>query len=487
MSLKQRAISAGRWTTASAVIRAALMIAQLALLARLLDPADFGLMAVTTAILAVVTLFADFGVNRLIMHRPDLSPETLRSLYWANLLAATLLALLLIALSRVVAGIYDEPQLAGVLAWSALAFPLSAIGSQFRTLAAGGMRFGALARNEVISALAGFSAAVWFALAGFGVYALVAAALVASATGSLLAWLWLSAGHRPGWRITLRGLRQYYGFSGYVVGESLLSALNRELDLFLGGVLAGPAAMGVYSLPRDLCLRVANTVVNPVITRIGIPVMAKVQGDVAQLRRVYLESLRMTSSVNFPLYVLIGFFAEEVVSVLYGARWHESVFYLQVLAGWGLLRSIGNPVGSLVIAVGGARRAFAWNLALLLLTPVALWIGMSAGGLPGLALGMLAVQVAVLVPMWRFLVVPYCGADGPDYLRSLVGPLLMAVLSGLLAVVVVGAIASAPLRLALGGLLMAVIYLALAYRYNRAWFDAMAQLLGLAKYLGRRR
>ncbi|MFZ5722405.1 MAG: MOP flippase family protein [Pseudomonadota bacterium] len=482
MSLNRPAISAVRWTTISALVRALLAIAQLMLLARLLVPADFGLMAVTAAIIAVVTLFSDLGVNRLIMHRRDLSQETLRSLYWINLLAATLLALLLVVISRWVAVIYREPELADVLAWSALVFPLSAIGSQFRTLAACEMRFDVLARSEIIAALLGFLAAAWSAFAGLGVYALVVAALATTATGSLLAWVWLSAGYRPGWRITLHGLRGHYGFGGFVVGESLVAALNRELDVFLGGALVGPAAMGVYSLPRDLCLRIANTVVNPAVNRVSIPVMAKVQDNTVQLRRVYLESLRMTSSVNFPVYVLIGLFAEDVVATLYGARWHEAVFYLQVLAAWGLLRSMGNPVGSLVIAAGVARRAFAWNLAMLLVTPCALWLGVSIGGVPGLALAMLAMQVVMMMPMWRFLVTPYCGAGWFDCLGLLLPVLSMAVLSGLLAVGTVHAIDGSWVRLALGGVVMAAIYLALSSRYNREWFDAMARLLGMTKY-----
>ncbi len=122
--------------------------------------------------------------------------------------------------------------------------------------------------------------------------------------------------------------------------------------------------MGIYSLPRDLSLRIAF-IINPIITRVGFPVMARVQQDTVQLKFIYLQTLRMTASVNFPLYLALALFAEEIVALLFGKQWQASAEYLQIFAVLGLIRSTGNPAGSLLYAVGRANLAFWWNMALL--------------------------------------------------------------------------------------------------------------------------
>lgn len=477
MQLKQKTFSAGRWALVSAVFRAVLQFAQIAVLARLLEPSQFGLMAVILAILAVVSLLADFGVTRIVIQQQSLTTDELAGLFWFNLLVSVGLALVLAALSSVIAAVYAEPDVAGVLVFSSLVLPLTALGMQFRALAEKELRFAALARNEMISAFIGFVVAIVLAVHGAGVYALVGAMLTTAGVSTLLAWLWLSENRRPGWRVRMHGVRRHLGAGGYLAGESLAGTLHREADIFVGGLLAGPAAMGLYAVPRDLCFRLANIVVNPVITRIGFPVMAKVQDDPGLLRRTYLATLRMTSSVNFPVYVLVGLFAEEIVAVLYGPRWHEATAFLQILAVWGLIRSVGNPVGSLIFALGRARLAFVWNLGLLVLTPVVLWLGMRTGGLDGLVWTMVVIQVVIFVPIWRLLVFPLCGAGFGEYVMQLLPPLLLALISGAVAVGV-GSLIDDPLLRLLAGLGSAIpTYLLLAYRYNRPWLDVLSGVL----------
>ncbi len=487
MNLKRQAISAGRWTTLSAVARLFLQLLQLMILARLLMPADFGFMAAVGAVLAVATLLADFGVNRLIMHRQDLTPEVLRSLFWFNLLCAVVLALLLSAFSPLLAMAYGEPALKWVFLWCALIFPLSALGAQFRTLAARDFRFESLAYNEVASGVVGLVVGVMLALAEYGVYALVGSSLVAAAMSSLLAWWRLSAGHRPGWRPTLTGVREHLSFGGYVVGESMAGALHREAELIVAGLVSGPATIGIFAVPRSLCLQLSNTVINPVITRVGIPIMAKVQGDLQKLRTAYLSASRMTAAINFPLYLLLGFFADDVVAVLYGPRWQDAAPFLQLFAAWALLRSTGNPVGSLIIAGGHARLGFIWNVALCLLVPLLLWVGAHTAGLRGLAWTMLMLQAAIFFLAWRFLVWPMCEARFVEYAVPLITIFLIALTAVLVSKLIATHLAAGGFRLGAGAFSMAIVYMTLSWLFQREWFVVMLELTGLTRYLPGRR
>lgn len=478
MTLRKDVFSAGRWTTTSLLARALLQIAQTMLLARLLVPADFGLMATVGAVYAVVSLFVDMGLSNALVHFPRPSPTVLSTLYWLNLMAAGLMTLVYAALAWPLSLLYHQPALLPAMLAMGLAMPLGALGQQFRVMAEKELDFSRLAIIEVVAAASGFAVALTVAMLGGGVYALVAAILVASATGSALAWAFLSAGLRPDLRFDFREVKPYLRYGSYRLGDSLLNNLHSQADVLIGSSIAGSAAMGLYTVPRDLTLKLANTVVNPIVTRVGLPVMARVQADKATLKSIYLRTLRMTSSVNFPIYAAIAVWADELVALLLGSQWLNAGDYMRVFATWGMIRSVGNPVGSLLYATGHVRRAFWWNMALLFLTPCLLLPGASWGGTRGLAIAMLCTQALLFYPLFRFLVKPACGASLREYASALAPPLLaslVAMAAGFSVSQAVGG--DIWVRAMTGSACFAAAYLATSWMVNRQWLEDLFELL----------
>lgn len=474
MNLRLAAFSAGRWTGASALIRAMLQVVQVMVLARLLLPADFGLMALALAAFAIVALFADMGISRAIIHFDDIDERTYASLYWSNVLVALLLAALLACIAPLLAALYGEPALLHVILGICPVLPLAAFGQQFIVRAEKELRFAVAAQNEVVAALLGFAAALALALAGWGVGALVAGALVTALCGSLLA-LWRLAGWRmPRPRLSLAEVRPYLGYGVYSVGDTLVSTATRESDVFIGGLFATPAGLGLYSIPRDLGLRVA-LLLNPITTRVGFPVMSRVKADPGALRSVYRETLRFTASLNFPLYAAFALFASELVVVLYGPRWADSAALLRILAAWGLVRSTANPVGSLLYGTGKARRSFAWNAVLLALVPASLWAGARTGGTMGLAYTLLASQCLLFIPSWYYLVRPSCGMSLREMCGVLFPPFASSVVAAAIAWLAVRGLESPLARLLLGGALLAGLYWVGSLAFNPIWTQAVME------------
>jgi O-antigen/teichoic acid export membrane protein len=205
--------------------------------------------------------------------------------------------------------------------------------------------------------------------------------------------------------------------------------------------------------------------------------MAQMQNDRAQLKATYLSMLRMVSSINFPIYIMIALFSKELIGLLYGPQWEQASYYLEILAIWGLIRSIGNPVGSLVIAVGRARLAFWWNIALLVVTPLVFLVSTKFAGLDGLVWSLLVLHVLIFVAMWRLMVYPLCGARFREYLGELYPPLLIAVISGTAAWFAARVLEYPLLRLATGSVVFSFCYLLLSHQFNRSWLYAMRNLL----------
>lgn len=474
VTLRSKAINSVRWTSLSSMARIALSILQVAIVARLLPPGDFSLMAVAMALIVFLEVFADLGVSNAIIHFKEEDADRLSSLYWLNVVAAATVALVLLLASPMLAVFYGESLLQPLLGLAALYLLINASWQQLLVRAEKEFRFGELALVQVTASVAGLVVTVATAWNGGGVFALACGLLAQGFAGAALGWWTLSRGWRPRLRLCLREIEQYLRFGAYVVGNNLTNAVSSQIDLLLGGNVLGAKALGEYSVSKNLCLQVAATL-NPVVTRVGLPLMARAQDDRALLKTVYLQTIRMTASANFPLHVAIALYAPEIVRLLLGPQWDSAVPLVRLLALWALIRSTINPVGSLLMACGRADLSFRWNVALLLVTVPVVWAG-SQHGQAGLAVALTALIAATLVPHWYFLVRPLCGATLAEYMRAVLLPLSMSAAAGLLAYASTLAFDGALLRFTIGLAAGAVAYLALSRVFNPAFVDTVLAL-----------
>lgn len=475
MTLRNSAISAGRWTASAVVLRALVQVCQTAALARLLQPSDFGLMAMSSTVVAFAALFSDLGLSSALIHFPPASASVRLTLYVLNLGMGLALAALTVAFAFAVAALYNQPALVPLLALLSLAFPINAVGQQLRALAEKDFRFSTLAKIEVGSSIVALLASVVAAAAGAGVYALAIATLVAATVNSCAVLTSLGARPERPLRFDLEGAKPYLTYGGHRVGEKIWNTLLQQLDIAIASVVAGPGAVAFYATPRQQCLRIANTIVNPVITRIGLPVMARLQGDEASLRAVYMQVMRFTASLNFPAYALLAIFPLEFVTLLFGAQWAPAVPYLRIFALWGLIRSTANPAGSLVYAVGLVRRAHAWNFLNFLIAVPLLWTAERTWGLHGMAWTMLYLQGGSFVLAWWFLIRPACQASFWEYASQLVAPLIATAIATLVSLAAVSHLA--PLwRLSVGVMIFLAAYVAASISINRDWIRVIFEL-----------
>jgi O-antigen/teichoic acid export membrane protein len=475
MSLKHKTFSSVRWTTVAAVVRAALQVGQIAILTRLLNASEYGLMAMVGVVLSFALLFADLGVNSAYVQRPVVSQRERSSLFWLNLGIAGSLTLLVMMVSPLLAWMFGDHRLAPLLALSATTCILIAIGQQVRLTAEKNLEFRAVVLVEIGSALLGFGASIVAAVAGLGVYALVLGNIVAAAAASVMAWTWLSDGWLPSRNFSLADVRPYVGFGGAAMASSIVNQLNASVDLLLGGRLLGAQQLGLFSVPRSLILQI-QFMINPIITRVGFPLIAQVQADRSRVRSIYLQTLGMTSSTNAPIYMALAFFAPEVAQLLLGRHWAGSIDFLRILALWGFVRSTLGPVGSLLLGTGRADLALKWNMGLLCVVPPILWVG-SHFGPAGLSWALLAFTCVAFVPTWLLLVRPLCDASLAEYSVAALKPMLIAAAAIGIAFVVAGGTSNTYLRLLALIAIGAPLYWLLSLRGNPGWTAAMLTLV----------
>lgn len=476
MNLKQTTFSAVRWTSFAMVGNTLLQLAQIAILARLLTPSDFGLIAMVMAIMAFVQVLSDLGVSNAIIHYQDITQSQLSSLYWLNVCVGFGLMLTIMILSYPISTLlFKQPDLQPLLMLLSFTVLLTAAGQQLRVMAEKALRFSVLAKIELTCVLFGFFTAIGWALVSPSVYALLAGTMVSEAIKSLLLWCFATQGWRPTCRLKLGEIQHFLKFGAYIMANNFINSVNMQADVLIAGRLFPAVSVGLYSAPRNLSLKIAGAI-NPVVSRVGLPLMAQAQHDKTFLKTVYLKTMRMTASINFPIYLALGVFSNEIITLVLGPRWHDSAQLLTLLAIWGMFRSCGNPVGSLLLAVGKADVSFKWNLCLFFIVPPFLWVA-AQWGIEGLAAGQAILMATLLIPAWYFLVWPNCGAHGWEYAKSLLSPLICSLPAVSLGFLAATLVTEPGYRLLVAGIIATPIYLLLSAAFNREWLLAMWQLL----------
>jgi O-antigen/teichoic acid export membrane protein len=458
--LRSRATTAAVWIAVGSAGRTLLQVGQLTILTRLLEPEAFGLMAVVLAVISIGSLFADGGLSSAFLQRRAVPDECRSSLYWANLLLATAVALIVAVSSPLIAWAYDDSTLTWAILMCCPIFVLGAAGRQFEVASEKSLKFRSLVSIELCSAAIGVAAAIGGALAGWGVYSLPSAALAASLTKSVLAMALLSDGWRPQARLRFADVRSYIGFGSATLASNLINQVNLTIDIFLGGRLLGVEGLGMYSVPRTMVMQIQG-IINPIVTRVGFPVIAEVQGDPRAIRRAYELMVGAVAALGAPIYAVIAVLAEDICSIFLGPRWNHAAQTLSVLAIWAAVRSIGNPVGALLLGLGHAKRALVWNSTLLAIYPIALVIG-SKFGVIGLASSLLVTALILLIPGWRWLVQPFTGWELRGYLSTTVLPLLISSASCITAKLLTQPVTNDPLRALATVSLAAVVYIIVA-------------------------
>ncbi len=427
--LKKQAVVGIKWSGVSMVVVTGLQFVTLAVLARLLSPSDFGLMGMTMVVIGFARLFGDMGISNAIIYRQDVRREALSSLYWLNILAGIGVFFIVCASTPLVVAFYREPRLNNLMYLAALAFLITPFGQQFQILLQKQLQFKRLAGIEIVASLSNAMVAIILAFEGFGVFSLIWGQLAGTSFRVLLLFCWGWSYWRPCWHFSRRELKGYISFGLYQMGEKATTYFTTNIDYLLIGSMLGAKALGYYTLAYNLILR-PSSLINPIITRVAFPVFSKVQNDTNLLKRGYLKVLQLSCSVNFPIMAGLAVVAPVAVPIIFGEQWLPSVILIQLLTVVGLLRSSGNPVGSLLLAKGRADLGFKWNVAVMITQIPGLYLGAEFGGVVGVAIAFVMLQTIYKIFGYPFVLRQLLGPFLREYVSSMWPSLWMSLLMG---------------------------------------------------------
>ena len=430
MSLKQKTISGVRWTTFSSAINAILQLLQLMILARYLSPHDFGLVAILMVIVGFSQIFVDFGLSKAIIYKQKITHNQLSTLYWLNIILSIFIFLIIVIFSAYIAQFYNESGLDNLIIIISTSFVIQAFGQQYRTLFQKELQFNILAKIDVFAAIVSFITAIVLAINNFGVYSLICPIIVMTFIKTILLVYFGLSSHKPNLYFDIKEVKEFLSFGGYTVGNGIVSTVATQVDILIIGKLLGTETLGLYSIIKELILR-PSQLINPIITKVAFPAMSKVNHDIDKIRSVYLRLINYISSVNFPVYIASFILAPEIITIFLGEKWLNGVVIFKIFSIWALIRAIGNPIGSLVMAMGKPQYEMYWNILMMFFTPFMVYIS-SFWGVEGVAWGNLISIIILFIPEWYFLTYKLCKASLKEYFLSSFYPFVLSSIVGMI-------------------------------------------------------
>lgn len=452
-----------------------LQLLQLAILARFLEPSAFGLMALVMVVIGFSQAFLDMGISNAIIHKQVITKNQLSTLYWVNILTGFVLFVVIVSISPLVAGFYKEPELVKLILIVGLTFIIQPFGQQFMVLWQKEMRFGEIARIDIVNKSISLIVSVYLAYKGCGVYALVYGTLAGTISQTLQFMHKGLKEYRPSFVFKLSEIKEFLSFGAYQMGEKTINYFNSQADTILIGKLLGMEALGIYAIAKQIIMRPAQ-IINPIISKVTFPAMAKIQDDIPRLKNIYLKTINYLSSINFPIYAFVFIFAHDIVILLFGQKYIQSIYIMQILAVWGAIRSTGNPIGSLLLAKGKANWGFWWNLGLFFYIPFVIYIG-SSWGLNGITWALVLLQISLVTPNWYFLVRNLCGAEFFEYHKEIFVPMSVALLSGLAVLGAIYFIELLVLKFIVGIFVGIIFVVGLNYAWNKKFLEELMRLM----------
>ncbi len=424
--LKGRSVRGGAVTMAAQGTTFFLGMASTVVLARLLTPQDFGLIAMVTAVTGFVVMFKDMGLSMATVQKAEINHGQISTLFWINVVLSLGVMLVIAALAPAIAWFYGEPRLTWITLALAGAFIFGGLTIQHQALLRRNMRFGSLALIQIVSMLVSIVAAIIAAWYGAGYWALVIMRLAGAIAGAIA--VWVACGWRPGLPVRRSGVREMLAFGGNLTAFNVVNYFARNIDNILIGWRWGSGPLGLYSKAYGL-LMLPLRQINAPLSAVAIPVLSRLQKEPQRFLSYYRKSLTLAAMIGMPIAVFSFVVADKAILIVLGEQWAGAIPIFRVLGIAAFLGTTAGPgYGWVYLALGHVRRQFFVSIVATGSLVIGFIIGMHWGPI-GIATAFSIYTVAwripcVLICFWRtFLKLT-------DFLYAIWKPAVAAIMAG---------------------------------------------------------
>ncbi|MDF7670366.1 MOP flippase family protein [Orbaceae bacterium ESL0721] len=410
-----------KWVSLSQLSKIVSQVISMVVLSRLIAPDQFGVMAIAMVVVTFSSLFRDLGTSSAVIQRDKLSQPLLSAILGLNLIAASVIMLLIISFSPLIAAFFSQSELISVLSILALSFPIMSFGSIQLALFERESQFKVVGLIEISASLISLILSIIAASLHWGVYSLVVLNMASSLISTTL--LWLMSSWRPALNhlFSLQEIKKIFSFSSHLTLFNFINYFARNADSMIIGKVFGAAILGAYSLAYRIMLFPLQSMTF-IISRSLFPIMSRNQDNNDELRVVYLKVVSFIFFIVCPLMTGLAILRDPFVYVLFGTNWHLTSDILLWLAPTAIIQAVVSSIGPVLMAKGKTKKLFYLGVLGMILQVGAFLIGSQYDVVLLAKLYFIANIINAILPIW--LVMKLLAYPVKNFLFLFVKPLL---------------------------------------------------------------
>ncbi len=299
------------------------------ILARLLLPAEFGMIAMLIVFISLAHAILDSGFGSALIQKQEVKPIYESSIFYFNIVFGIVVAGLFALTAPLIAAFYEISQLTPIIRWMSLSLIINSFGVVQTALLTKRVDFKTQMKASIIATIVSGAVGIILASEGFGVWSLVVQSISANLIRTVV--LWILSDWRPLWSFSFEALEEMFPFGSRILITSLINTVFYNIHYLIIGKLFSPADLGYYSRAQSTQQLPSQHILASTVARVVFPLFASLQDDLIRLKRILRRSISALALVTFPLMIGIAFTARPMVIVLLTEKWLPSVQYLQLL------------------------------------------------------------------------------------------------------------------------------------------------------------
>lgn len=333
-SLKHKTIRGVGWSFIDNMTSSGIAFLVGLVLARLLTPAEYGVMAIIAIFIAISTSIIDSGFSNALIRKVNIKQIDYNTVFYFNLIVSIVLYALLYIASPVISLLFKEPVLIEVTRVIGVVLIINALAIIPRTKLIQGVDFKTQTKISLISSMSSGVVGIGMAIGGMGVWSLVAQQLSRQFLNTL--FLWIYSKWRPVWEFSIRSFKELFGFGSKLLLSGLLDTIYRNIYYIVIGYFYTSAQLGQYTRAEQFNTIFSSNLTS-VVQRVSFPVLSSIQEDSERLREAYRKMIKATMLIAFACMLGLAAVAKPLILILIGDKWLPAVPFLQILCLSGML------------------------------------------------------------------------------------------------------------------------------------------------------
>jgi O-antigen/teichoic acid export membrane protein len=392
--LGRQALRGGAISVAVQYGNGVLQIIAAVFLARLLAPADFGLVAIVMVLTSFAPSLIDFGLGDVTSQRSRITPRQISSLFWFSTGLGSAIAAVVAGCAPLIAWIYRDPRLEPIALYSATTFMMYGVSNLHVALLRRTMQFGAIARIQLLGTFVGVAVALVLAAFGYGYWALVLRPIANAFT--VAGGAWTACRWRPGFPVIDDEVKSMIRFGGHVVGFAVTNAVSKAADRIGLGLLYPPEIVGYYQ-NAILLYEYSIALALGQLHTVGSAALSKFQATPEALRQKYEAALSALAFFVMPTAAILSVTGQDLTVILLGEKWRAAGWLLSIIALRGMFQVVEGSQGWLHLAIGRADRWRNWGVVTVIVQIAAVLAALPFGP-TGVAAAVVIVSLLLAVP-----------------------------------------------------------------------------------------